>query len=57
VEYHIYKDTDGHWRWRLIAANNRRIANSGEWFHNKSDCLASVNLVKNSKDAPVIYDD
>lgn len=51
--YVAYKDADNHWRWTLWAANNRKIANSGEWFHNKQDCLYSIDLVKSSYDAPV----
>ena len=41
------------WRWHLKAANGRLIANSGESYHNKDDCLAAIELVKNSKSAPV----
>lgn len=32
------------WRWRLLASN-RRIVASGESFHNRQDCIDSVNLV------------
>lgn len=53
--YVVYKDQQSHWRWRLKAANNRIIADSGESYYNKSDCLAAIELVKNSKSAPV-YD-
>lgn len=51
--YFLYKDTGGYWRWTLYAANNRKIANSGEGYHNKADCLAAINLVKGSAIAPV----
>lgn len=34
------------WRWRLRAANNRIIADSGESYHNKTDCIHALNLVK-----------
>jgi len=49
----MYKDQQGYWRWRLLAANNKIIANSGEGYYNKADCRAAIELVKNSKDAPV----
>lgn len=51
--YHLYKDRAGLWRWRLMAANNRIIADSGESYHNKSDCLHGIQLVKNSGNALV----
>lgn len=36
-----------------MAANSRKIANSGEGYYNKADCLAAINLVKGSTNAPV----
>lgn len=51
--YYLYKDADGHWRWTLYAANNRKIANSGEGYYNRDDCLWAVNLVKGSGSAPI----
>ncbi|PYR95473.1 MAG: hypothetical protein DMF84_00835 [Acidobacteria bacterium] len=53
MEYQVYKDAAGQYRWRLVAANGRRIADSGEGYNNKSDCLAAINLVKGSANAPV----
>jgi len=53
--YEMYKDSQGYWRWRLQAGNNRIIANSGEGYVNKTDCRAAISLVQSSKDAPV-YD-
>lgn len=55
MAYYIYKDANGHWRWYLLAANNRKIANSGEGYWNKQDCLSAVNLVKGSS-ACVVYE-
>lgn len=53
MRYLIYKDVQGHWRWTLFAANNRKIANSGEGYHNKQDCLNAINLVKGTHSTPV----
>lgn len=53
MAYYVYTDTAGQWRWRLVANNNKIIANSGEGYWNKSDCLGAIELVKNSKNAPV----
>lgn len=51
--YWVYKDAAGEWRWQLRAANNRIIADSGEGYHHKQDCLHAITLVQDSKDAPV----
>lgn len=51
--YSIYQDAAGEWRWQLRAANGRIIADSGEGYHNREDCLHGIALVKDSKDAPV----
>jgi len=51
--YHVYQDQAKHWRWRFISANNRIIADSGESYWNKSDCLAGIAIMKGSAQAPV----
>jgi uncharacterized protein YegP (UPF0339 family) len=53
LAYYVYKDRAGQWRWFLMAANNRKLADSGEGYHNKSDCLSAIALVKGSSNAPV----
>lgn len=53
MAYYLYKDAANEWRWRLLAANNRIIANSGEGYYNKSDCLHAIELVKGSSTATV----
>lgn len=53
MSYWIYRDEQGLWRWRLLAANNRNIANSGEGYFNESDCLHAIQLVMGSAAAPV----
>jgi uncharacterized protein YegP (UPF0339 family) len=53
MTYYMYKDVNGQWRWYLEAANNRKIANSGEGYHNESDCLAAIRLVQGSGSAPI----
>jgi uncharacterized protein YegP (UPF0339 family) len=51
--YQVYKDASGEWRWKLLAANHQIIADSGEGYRDKQDCLHAIALVKDSKDAPV----
>jgi len=56
MTYHCFKDHKGEWRWHLKAANGRIIADSGEGYKNKEDCLNDIDLVKRSADAPVKED-
>ncbi len=51
--YKMYQDNSSQWRWTLYAANNRKIADSGESYWNKADCRAAIDLVKSSQNAPV----
>jgi len=53
MHYQMYKDGYGQWRWRLVAANNKIIADSGEGYHNEQDCLHGIRLVKSNQNAPV----
>lgn len=53
MRYKVYKDNKGEWRWRLLASNNRVLADSGEGYKNKQDCLQAIELVKRSFTAPV----
>jgi uncharacterized protein YegP (UPF0339 family) len=53
VSYWMYEDNAGEWRWFLLAANNRKIADSGEGYKNKQDCYAAILLVKGSGNAPI----
>jgi len=50
--YVLYHDQAGQWRWTLYAANNRKIANSGEGYWNKADCRHAISLVSTSGSAP-----
>lgn len=53
MKYQIYKDQSGQWRWRLKSSNGRIIATASEAYVNKSDCLRSIDIMKDSKSAPV----
>lgn len=53
MRYKVYKDNKGEWRWRLLATNNRVLADSGEGYKNKQDCLQGIELVKRSFATPV----
>jgi uncharacterized protein YegP (UPF0339 family) len=53
MKFTIYVDTNRQFRWRLQAGNHRIIANSGEAYHNRADCLSAIALVKGSATVPV----
>lgn len=53
MRYLLYNDSSGLYRWRLYAANNRIIADSGESYYNRRDCEAAIALVKGSGSAPI----
>ena len=53
MTYYYFKDIKGEWRWHLKAANGRIIADSGEGYKSERECLADIDRVKASKDAPV----
>lgn len=43
----IGKDRAGEWRWNLKSNNGNIIADSGEGYKNKSDCLHMIQQIKN----------
>ena len=56
MHFALYKDVAGYWRWTLYAANNRKIADSGEGYANKIDAIAGINLVKSTNSATPVYE-
>ena len=54
MNFYIYKDVAKEWRWFLFSSNNRKIADSGEGYHNKADCLHAIRLVRGSEGAGLI---
>lgn len=44
--FQVYQDKSGQFRWRLLAANNKIIADSAEGYVNRSDCEYGIHLVK-----------
>lgn len=53
MAYYVYQDSQRQWRWYLQASNGRKLANSGEGYWNKQDCLNGIALVKGSGTAPI----
>ncbi len=53
MKYHVYKDANNEWRWRLKAANGNILADSGEGYSAKADYLAGIAAVKGSAGADI----
>jgi uncharacterized protein YegP (UPF0339 family) len=55
AKFEVYKDKSGQYRWRLVASNGRKIAESGESFSSKQACLDGIESVKkNAAGAQVV---
>lgn len=48
-KFFVYQDIAGKWRWRLLAGNGRIIADSGQGYSRKKDCLHGIDLVTSMK--------
>ena len=54
--FKVYQDEAGQWRWRLLAANNRTIADSAESYTRKRDADRAVKAVKTAVWAVVMLE-
>lgn len=43
MRFEVYQDRAGKWRWRLVAANGKRVAASGESFASASNAARATN--------------
>jgi uncharacterized protein YegP (UPF0339 family) len=53
MRFHVYQDAKKEWRWRLLAGNNKTLADSGEGYKNKQDCLNAIGLITGTVKIPV----
>ena len=56
MKFKIYKDAKSELRWRLVAANGKSVADSGEGYKNKADCLAAIELIKKGAAGAAVED-
>lgn len=57
MRYEIYRGLalfGGKWRWRLVSSNGRKIAVSGEGYHNRDDMLEALDLVRGSAQFQIV---
>jgi uncharacterized protein len=43
--FYIYRDRGGSWRWSLVAANGKTVADSAEGYSSRSACVEAMNRV------------
>jgi uncharacterized protein YegP (UPF0339 family) len=48
MQFKIYKDKEGSFRWKLLAANNRIVADSGEGYTRREDVYRAVGSLQTS---------
>ena len=46
MHFTLYRDRAGEWRWRLVAANGRTVADSAEGYTTKTNAEAGIALVQ-----------
>jgi len=55
-QFVVYKDNAGEFRWRLFAQNGKVIADSGEGYKNRGDCVHGARLVASIAAVAGIWD-
>ncbi|WP_010582116.1 YegP family protein [Schlesneria paludicola] len=45
--FYVYRDENRHWRWRLMTVSKQVLAESPKAYHQKDDCRAAIQLMKN----------
>lgn len=53
MTYYVYRDRALQYRWQLVAANGKIIADSGEGYFNRADCIHGIDLVAGSTGTPI----
>jgi uncharacterized protein YegP (UPF0339 family) len=55
MKFYIFKDSQGYWRWHLMSANNKIVADSAEGYVNEHDCLVGIGLVMDTNRNTPVY--
>ena len=53
VNFILYRDGVGEWRWRLFDQNTNLIAESGEGYVDKRDAERGIEIVRSAYAAPI----
>jgi hypothetical protein len=58
LTFHLYRDKQHEWRWRLTANNGKTIADSGEGYNNMTDAEHAISLIMDqSHEATIEFND
>jgi uncharacterized protein YegP (UPF0339 family) len=50
IKLEVYRDRGKRWRWRLRAVTGDIVADSGQGYANKGDCIDMVERIVNNPD-------
>jgi uncharacterized protein YegP (UPF0339 family) len=54
-QFQIHKNASAQYWWRLLADNNRTVADSAETYMNKADCRAMIEWIqRNAATTPIV---
>ncbi len=56
MKFQVYKDKSGEYRWRLVAANGRTVADSGESYTRRDNAIRAIGRVTEGVDTAEIED-
>jgi uncharacterized protein YegP (UPF0339 family) len=48
MKFKLFKDRKREWRWKLVAANKNTLADSGEGYRRKVDCVKAIKSIQQS---------
>jgi len=54
--FHLYKDKSGQFRWYFEAANGKKLADSGESYFNRQDCVDAMLILADADRGTPLYD-
>ena len=56
LRFVVYRDAKQEYRWRLVASNGNIIADSGEGYVERRDCMVGIDLVKGADRTTAVED-
>ncbi len=56
LQFEVYKDGRGKFRWRLKSANGRVMATSGEGYESKASCRGAIAVIQRDAAAATIIE-